>query len=159
MQFQNCSGLEKSLTSPWKPKLETVDEEDGEDNGDSGAEDGNLPTMKTLTLFHCEKALAERRQRCKGVASIQQVENMYMISSGQLSLPDRPRLHYAGSNLGNVVGPVVLQKSEWTATVKETRDNIYTKRFRPPVGKKTEGADGETKVRVLFVSGFAWLVF
>lgn len=150
--FQNCRGLEKALTSPWKPKLETVDEdeeekveedEEAQEKGEEKSGTGNLPTMKILTLFHCEKSLADRRQRCKGVASIQQVENMYLISSGQLSLPERPRLHYAGSNLGNVVGPVVLQKSEWTATVKDKRDTIYTKRFRPPVGKKTEAQDGE----------------
>ena len=146
MHFQNCAGNQKTLTSPWiSPKSGAIlEEEDEEEGGDSGAEDcGNLPAMKIITLFHCEKSLADRRQRCKGVASIQQVESMYLISSGQLSIPGRPRLHYAVSNLGNVIGPVVMQQSEWTATVKEKRDAIYTKRFRPPVGRKLECQVGE----------------
>lgn len=37
----------------------------------------------------------------------------------------------------------MIQKSDWCATVKEKRDNIYTRRFRPPVGRKTEVDAGE----------------
>ena len=83
--------------------------------------------------MHEEASLTKRRKKVRGTGSIQQLENMYMISPASLSLPERPRLHFQGTNLGNVIAPVALRVSPWTATVKAKRD-IYTKKYRIAVG-------------------------
>lgn len=83
--------------------------------------------------MHEEASLTKRRKKVRGTGSIQQLENMYMISPASLSLPERPRLHFQGTNLGNVIAPVSLRVSPWTATVKAKRD-IYTKKYRIAVG-------------------------
>lgn len=135
------------MCGPWRPPKneddvgdanagdqagDAQDDDDGEDAEPTGSTVPGL-VVKKLFVCHEESSLTNRRKKVRGTCSIQQVEGMYMISAASLSLPERPRLHYSGTNLGNVISPVVMRTSPWTATVKTKRD-MYTKKYRIPVG-------------------------
>lgn len=139
-------GNAKALCAPWKPPKD--DEEKDTDAAVQEEDDDNespgTVNFKKVFIVHEEESLKKRRKKARGTCSIQQVENMHLVTASSLSLPERPRQHYAGSNLGNVISPVVLRTSPWTATVKHKKD-IYTKRFRIPVGG--QNPNGEKAAR------------
>ena len=127
-----CPGNFKALCGPWKnkaddetqetPKLDMKDTMDGDDDTDGEAEAAPVGSTSIKKVFVCkqEASLEARRKKARGTCTIQQVEHMYMVCASSLCLPERPRKHYDGTNLGNVISPVMMRTSDWTASVKDS---------------------------------------
>ncbi len=153
-------GNEKGLCAPWKSSAASAGGEAAsedvagaggaeEDDNNEEAEDAASTTTtlhkKTVYVFREEESLKKRRSKVRGTCSIQQMEHVHLLSNGNLCLPERPRLHYGGANLGNTIGPVVSKHSDWQATVKAKREKIFTKHYRIAVGGSNPGGEATTR--------------
>ena len=82
---------------------------------DALIDDDGKPIKKaqaTLYLAKDEVSLRDRRDRDKG-AYLHQLEFVRIVTADPLAtLPEKPRLHFSGSNRGDLVGPVALPKTE-----------------------------------------------
>ena len=69
-----------------------------------------------------EDSLKERRDRYKG-ALLHQLEFVKVVSAKPLSLPEKRRLHFPGSNRGDMMGPVALPAMTdlWTVSWKDKK--------------------------------------
>ncbi|MCP4244942.1 MAG: hypothetical protein GY772_30750 [bacterium] len=103
-------------------------------------DDKAMVKEKTTTFIHHEwESLKARRDLTRG--RVQQVEMLHAVSQKVLNLPGRPRLHYAGSTMGNSMAPVSLPDldSVWNATFAEKKI-LYGDR-RMLVGGQAGAAD------------------
>ena len=98
---------------------------------------------KQLFVMLSEDCLKKRRARVRGAATLHQVEFLYMISREPLVLPEKKRIHYNGTNKGDLVGFVNLP--EWESTWALTFDDkkkLYGK-HRVAVGGPTGDDDDD----------------
>lgn len=65
---------------------------------------------RVVYLTHTEEA-PHRRHMLRGFASINQVERMLVLTARTLSLQERQRLHYKGTNKGNSIGDIAQDTS------------------------------------------------
>ena len=88
-----------------------------------------------------ERSLKERRQKVRGVCSLNQLQGMNRFRNVSTVIPEVPHKKYEGSNLGNVIGPVPLEKwaDSWKLPVEEKRE-LYGE-WRRAVGGRTQGAE------------------
>ena len=120
-----------------------------------------IGTKKTYFLMYDESSL-RARQRCNYTpGSLQQVENMYVVTSSDLSLNERKRLHYPGTNMGNVLGPIVfpLYSSMWQTDYKTKKLILGSKIFKvggPGGGDSKEECEKRTDdtVEPVFLHAF-----
>ena len=116
------SGNLKGLKKPWHAG---DCKSQADDRDDDDCEDGVLPDSKvfvsTVNVLLDEKSLREKRKIVRGTNSLRQLEGMHVLTHGALTLPERDGKHYAGTNKGSVIGPVVLPdgNEEWTMSVKD----------------------------------------
>lgn len=143
-------GNARLLVNAWKPQggplLHTavaddapMDVDGGEDVDDAEAKTAGVGKRKVY-IVKSEESLRGRRVHTKGTASLQQVEEMHLLTASSLILPEREGKHYSGTNKGTVLGPVLLPlpEEEWKMTVKDKR-TLYGKRNRIAVGGRTPG--------------------
>ena len=134
-------GLERQLTAPWVPprnkgkkrgaeseeETEIDDLEETGNEGQPGSSSRNdavnvRPRPKCVLITREEESLRKRRTLARGIASLSQMEHMWMIpGGGPLNLPERA-CAYGGTNRGTIIGPVKTPsiESEWKLTVKDT---------------------------------------
>ncbi|CAE7487786.1 unnamed protein product [Symbiodinium sp. CCMP2456] len=98
-----------------------------------------MPAHHTkVYIAYDENALRERRKTQR--ASLDQVEHLTIVTGEEFtsSMVQRPRRSFAGSNFGNVIGPVRLDAPGelWQLSVEE-KLVIYGK-YRMPVGGRPE---------------------
>ena len=95
---------------------------------------------KQLFVMLSEDCLKQRRARVRGAATLHQVEFLYACSREPLALPEKKRLHYDGTNKGDLVGVVALPSWEraWALTFDEKK-KLYGK-HRVAVGGPTAGS-------------------
>ncbi|CAK0842067.1 unnamed protein product [Prorocentrum cordatum] len=149
-------GSAKPLKKPRAPpvaavapeeKLPEGDEADDDLDGD-GEKELNRMTLKhhVVHVIASEETLKANRKLSRGPAGLQQVEDMHVLTVGNLALPERAGKHYDGSDKGTVIGPVTLPtpEKEWRTSAKNKRE-IYTKKNRIPVGGKAAGLDAPEK--------------
>eukprot|EP00959_Pyramimonas_sp_CCMP1952_P382032 8005430-Pyramimonas_sp.AAC.1 len=55
-----------------------------------------------------ESALQKRRGRVRGCTTLDQIEKMYVLTKDIFHVPEKQRLHYSGSSMGNCIGPIAL---------------------------------------------------
>ena len=115
---------------------------------DSGPADAKRKTplqkhITRLTLFFEENALQERRELTRGVATVDQLETVYIISKTALDLERKPRLNYSGTTAGSVVGPIVvpLASEQWQLTFAQKKALFGP--HRVAVGGRTFGAGAD----------------
>ena len=92
-----------------------------------------------------EECLKARRALRRGVASLKQLTNLHFFHNALTIIPERNRIHYVGTNLGSVVGPVHYE--DWASSWKlslDTKKGLYGDN-RKPVGGRSDGdAGGES---------------
>ncbi len=81
-----------------------------------------------------------RKGRAKGIATLPQTETLVCVAKDAISLPERSRKHFNGSNRGSMIAWVQLEPYVdcWPVTFG-VKKKCYGK-FRVPVGGKTPGA-------------------
>ena len=145
-------GNQARLLAPWKEgtskatnknKKGDDDEEEVEDDEDEddGKKPGFVPALIQLGLT--EESLAQRRQVVRGTASIKQVQWAHVVASKKVSLPERPRKHFEGSNSGDLISNIKLPPlpgNEWYMTVAQKK-KLFGKKNLIPVGGKTVNDD------------------
>ena len=111
---------------------------------------GEKPMTKerqTLYVIYEEASLSARRSAVRGMATIQQVEFLHVVSKGAVEGEDRKRTHYAGTTHGDTLGPVTLPdpKSTWHMAFSDKK-KLYG-HARMDVGGPTPGAEGAAPQR------------
>ena len=108
----------------------------------TGSGDNKKPIEKKMfTCVYTFDSMVARKQRVKGVATINQTETLLVATTTPLLLPQKDHKHYQGQNTGSVVTPIVLEPFErcWALTFAEKKQ-LYGKQ-RLPVGGKGGGDD------------------
>lgn len=97
---------------------------------------------QTVYVIYEEASLSARRAAVRGMASIQQVEFVHIVSKGIIEGEERKRTHYAGTTHGDTLGPVTLPdpKSLWQMPFGDKK-KLYG-HARMDVGGPTPGAEG-----------------
>jgi hypothetical protein len=65
-------------------------------------------SKRVVNISYHEEAVQDSKVR-KAVANINQLERMYLFTAATLTLHDRRRVIFSGSNRGNVLGPLMPQ--------------------------------------------------
>lgn len=146
-------GNASKLLAPWKlhtaanKKAKDADGDDEEDANDDEGDDaddakvGFSPNL--LTVVYTEESMQAKKLKVRGgTGSLRQTEWAHMLSESRIALPERRRLHYAGSTLGDtlvgVAQPDLTQ--EWQVTWK-AKKSMLGKVGMIPVGGKTKGKE------------------
>ena len=94
-----------------------------------------------------EESLKRRRKRVRGYATLNLRHSMYLLASAPLEMPTKARLHYSGSNIGNVISEVVLDEftetGVWALSFGQKKELFG--QFRAPVGGKTSDSDDDVQ--------------
>ena len=94
-----------------------------------------------------EESLTRRRKRVRGYATLNLRHSMYLLASAPLEMPTKARLHYSGSNAGNVISEVVLDEftetGVWALSFGRKKE-LYGQ-FRAAVGGKTSDSDDDVQ--------------
>jgi hypothetical protein len=108
----------------------------------------SIPKHKrTLTMVYSESSLMQRLERHRGFGPLHQTESLHMIGSEPMKYVKRDRMHFEGSNKGQVLSPITApdwQADEvWKLSVKEKK-LLFGKVGRIAVGGPAPGgaADG-----------------
>ena len=97
---------------------------------------------KYVTICLDEKALAKRKSRVRGVASLNQTETLCLLASQSFNVPETDRKYYQGTNRGSALAWVQLTPWESGDTWKESfqvKKQYYGKTRVAVGGKSTEG--------------------
>ena len=96
--------------------------------------------LRTVTLMVSEESLAARVDKSRGFASINQLQNLHMISKAVLQLNHHERLYSSqATNRGNVLGPLRMDPLDdpdktWALKVKDKFTLFGRHGPRIPVG-------------------------
>ncbi len=100
-------------------------------------------TEKRFTLVYDFDSVKNRKQRIKGVGTVNQTETMVVATLDNLSVPARQHKHYMGMNTGSVISHIKLPSfSDCWCLSFDLKKQIYAK-LRLPVGGKTGGDDDD----------------
>ena len=127
-------GNASRLLAPWKvgttiermakrdvgeeePQEDAEEDAIGDESGDAGDKPGFVSSL--LQIAFTEASLGARRKFVRGTASIKQMLSAHIVSCKKLCLPERPRLHYPGTNSGDLISGVKLPPldKEWHLSV------------------------------------------
>ena len=105
----------------------------------------------TVSVIYSEDSLTSRLSLVRGHQTIHQTEKMHLVTSEPIRVAKKPRLHFDGSNKGEIIAPVVAvdwnDERVWTATY-EAKKTIYGRSNRHAIGGNTPGAEaGESSYR------------
>ena len=107
----------------------------------------NSFAQTTLSIMIQEESLKRRRKRVRGYATLNLHHTMYLLASAPLEMPAKARLHYSGTNIGNVISEVVLDEfSEagvWALPFGKKKDLFG--QFRAPVGGRASDSDDDVQ--------------
>ncbi len=143
------TGNKNRLLSPWQSKdnkakkkeddAPEVDDVDDEDGG-AGAIQSIVPSI--LNIVKDESSIAKWKQKVRGTLAIKQIEQAHVLSNSKLSLPERARKHYAGTNCGDSLVGVEIPSYDaiWKCKWK-FKKALYGKKHLIAVGGKTAGAE------------------
>ena len=70
---------------------------------------GKAKNVRELHVFYQQKSLEARLEKVRGFMNLNQTEKIYMVTQKPLTLTERDRLHFDGTNRGNCLGPVAMQ--------------------------------------------------
>ena len=89
-----------------------------------------------------EDALKERRRSVRGVGSLRQLTGLHAFMNAETVVPEKARVVFNGTNMGDVLGPVAFEKwiDSWKVTL-EVKKQMYGDNIRP-VGGRNPGDDG-----------------
>ncbi len=97
----------------------------------------------TNVLFS-EECLVERRCAVHGISALRQIAGLHIFRNVETTIPTKPHVVYAGTNTGDVIGPVSF--TPWADTWKlplETKINIYGENRRAVGGRSDGTAPGD----------------
>ncbi len=104
---------------------------------------GMINHLSKHTTYCCleEASVAARLGVVRGFNALNQLEFMHIYSNSGVKVPERARSQYAGSNRGNVLGPIVLPAlgNSWTMTFGDKK-LLYGKNRRAVGGRTVDGA-------------------
>ena len=144
------AGNATKLTSPWLPKKDKKDDDDEDvddvvdDDADVGAGESTkaiVPT--TLQVVKTEESLAKWRSRSRAsTVGVKQMETAHLVSKGRISLPERQRQYFTGTNCGDTLTPVNIPAPDevWRMSWKDKKQ-LFGKKNLIRVGDKTEAAE------------------
>jgi hypothetical protein len=108
----------------------------------SPEQQGNLDV--THFELHFEEASLRQRRRATRSKLMEQTEKLFIFVDTLLTLPDRKRKHYPGSNRGQSWGFLVMEPVESLWHVQwQTKQAAYGKEAIRPVGGKADEGDTE----------------
>ena len=95
----------------------------------------------TVHVHIAEECLKTRRALTRGVASLRQLTGLHFFHNANTVIPEKKRVHYSGTNLGSVVGPVEYESwgSSWKLSL-DTKKLMYAEN-RKPVGGRSDGTE------------------
>ena len=101
----------------------------------------NLFKLSTHVMIS-EDSLKERRSRVRGVGALKQLTGLHAFMYGETNIPEKSRIVFSGSNMGDVLGPVGFQKwsESWKVPI-DVKKAMYGDNIRP-VGGRNLGDDG-----------------
>ena len=101
----------------------------------------NLAKLSTHVVIS-EEALKERRRSVRGVGSLRQLTGLHAFMNAETIVPEKARVVFNGTNMGDVLGPVAFEKwiDSWKVTL-EVKKQMYGDNIRP-VGGRNPGDDG-----------------
>ena len=87
-----------------------------------------------------EDSLKKRRCLTRGVASLRQLQSMHFFANQSTTIPEKGRIYYPGTNLGNVLTNVSFEdwQDAWKLTLDEKKA-LYGPENRKPVGGRSDG--------------------
>ena len=96
----------------------------------------------SVLIIYAEDAIRDRREKVRGVGTLQQHETVHIVSKDGLLLSSRRRLKYPGTAAGSVIGPVAMSSDKvWMETFRRKK-NIFSDEARVAVGGSTAGVSG-----------------
>ena len=98
------------------------------------------PGPKKLTYVNfTEKSVAARKKFVRGSHALNQMQQLFALTSDPLNPPEKLRKLYEGTNLGNSIGPTPLDhpSEQWNLTF-ENKKSIYGA-HRHPFGGRGPG--------------------
>ncbi len=71
-----------------------------------------------ICLHYSEDSLSEGKEIVRGVATVDQTENIFLVSRDPLKIERKPWLKFMGTSCGSVLGPVEVPShvSMWSQT-------------------------------------------
>ena len=102
-------GNKTKLLGPWMPskkggKDEEVEVDEDHMDDDPSKNQACVPSM--LQIVKTQESLAAWRKRVRGPLTIKQLETCHIISKGKVSIPERSRQHFPGTNCGDTLTDV-----------------------------------------------------
>ena len=86
-----------------------------------------------------EASLNMRRRKTRGIATLHQLNGIHMWTNEETIIPEPPRIHYSGTHMRDVLGPVSYDRWEnsWKLPIDMKRKMDGA--MRRPVGGRTDG--------------------
>ena len=89
---------------------------------------GKEKVVRELHVWFEQKSLELRLEKVRGFMALNQAEKIHMITQKSLDLVEHDRLHFAGTNRGNCIGPIAMPTFDdaavWKVNVKIKREII-----------------------------------
>ena len=83
----------------------------------------------TIYLASTQQSEEKRRTKLRGTAVISQVEFLHLVTGSELDVPERQRLHFTSSTLGDMIGPFDVPGRE-SAGVWRVKQNEKPKLYK-----------------------------
>ena len=76
-----------------------------------------------VSLLYDEKSMMARKKRVKGTCNLKQREDMLILTSKKLNVPERSRKYYVGSNRGDCIAWLALPSwdSSWLMSFNDKK--------------------------------------
>ncbi len=104
------------------------------------------PTCNVQPYFIAlnEQGLRLRKRCVRNSRSLRQMYQMYCCTKDSLELPEKSRVLHLGTNYGNVLGPVMLDKLDDGWLMKASDKKTLYGPHRVPVGGPTKDSDADS---------------
>ena len=139
-------GNKSKLTGPWRKEnyKDKADDDDADEDlvdDEDGSNVGLVPSL--LQLVKTEESLSAWKKKNRSTTlGVKQMEWAHVLSAGRISLPEKHRKHYRGTNCGDTISDLVIPPMEkvWNLPWKNKK-LLYGKKHLIAVGGKTSGVD------------------
>ena len=144
-------GNKNKLVTPWvkensKKKKDDANDEEAEDDDEdeldtSGPNVAVVPTL--LQIVKTEASLNAWKKKCRSnTLGVKQLECAHILSAGRVTLPEKARTHYPGTNCGDTITGVAIPGMDkvWKMAWRNKK-LLYGKKNLIAVGGKTLGAE------------------
>ena len=127
LPIASLAGDAKKLKQAWNPTARKV-----------------AGVSKICSIMFDERSVKLRKQRVRGIGTLKQIEFLHVVTKDAMTIPERDREHYLGTNKGDVIGPVVLPRWETTWGMSFADKKKLWDKHRVEVGGPTEGDNAES---------------